>query len=164
MGRRFSAETTTRSRSENQRHCLEGTVAFCVPATENWQLTAKTNYRLLPPSLASCWALPGRSPQKSKINRSGKLPEKDPLHSLQAAPAAGVGLAARRILVCFVRYGFAPKLASSVRGSSRRITIMRFRPADIRVINRRTCLSLPPVLLAVFMLLEVLLSALPDRV
>ena len=31
--------------------------------------------------------------------------------------------------------------ASLVRGSSRRITIVRFRPADIRVINRRICLS-----------------------
>ena len=46
----------------------------------------------------------------------------------------------RRILQPFMRYGFSPEPASLVRGSSRRITIVRFRPADIRVINRRICL------------------------
>ena len=33
--------------------------------------------------------------------------------------------------------GLRTKPALSVRGSSRRITIMRFRPANIRVINHR---------------------------
>ena len=33
--------------------------------------------------------------------------------------------------------GFQARPALLVRGSSRRITIMRFRPANIRVINRR---------------------------
>ncbi len=33
--------------------------------------------------------------------------------------------------------GFPTEPARLVRGSSRRITIMRFRPANIRVINRR---------------------------
>ena len=33
--------------------------------------------------------------------------------------------------------GFRTEPATLVRGSSRRITIMRFRPANIRVINRR---------------------------
>jgi hypothetical protein len=33
--------------------------------------------------------------------------------------------------------GLRPEPAPLVRGSSRRITIMRFRPANIRVINRR---------------------------
>ena len=33
--------------------------------------------------------------------------------------------------------GLAARPARLVRGSSRRITIMRFRPANIRVINRR---------------------------
>ena len=51
------------------------------------------------------------------------------------------GRTERRILLFFVRYGLITQPASSVRGSSRRITIMRFRPADIRVINRRICLS-----------------------
>ena len=37
-------------------------------------------------------------------------------------------------------------LATLVRGSSRRITIMRFRPANIRLINRRS--KLPRLLLA----------------
>ena len=49
----------------------------------------------------------------------------------------------RRILQRFVRYGFSTQPAFSVRGSSRRIMTMRFRPADIRVINRR---KLPLVL------------------
>jgi hypothetical protein len=37
-------------------------------------------------------------------------------------------------------------LAITVRGSSRRIMIMRFRPANIRLINRRS--NLPRLLLA----------------
>ena len=47
----------------------------------------------------------------------------------------------RRILERSMRPGGSPRSASLVRGSSRRITIVRFRPADIRVINRRNCLS-----------------------
>ena len=39
-------------------------------------------------------------------------------------------------------------LALTVRGSSRRIMIMRFRPANIRLINRRS--NLPGLLLALF--------------
>ena len=38
-----------------------------------------------------------------------------------------------------VRHGLRPQPAYSVRGSSRRIMTMRFRPANIRVINRRVC-------------------------
>jgi hypothetical protein len=54
---------------------------------------------------------------------------------------------ARRILLRFVRYGFTTQPAFSVRGSSRRIMTMRFRPADIRVINRRKMPLVPsPVL------------------
>jgi hypothetical protein len=44
---------------------------------------------------------------------------------------------ARRILLRSVRYGLQTQPAFSVRGSSRRIMTMRFRPADIRLINRR---------------------------
>ncbi len=72
-------------------------------------------------------------------------------------------LTARRILRCFVRYGLPAQLASSVRGSSRRITIMRFRPADIRVINRRIRSSLPSVLLLSYTLPAMLLRAFLDR-
>jgi hypothetical protein len=50
---------------------------------------------------------------------------------------AGPGRTERRILLSFVRYGVLAQPAFSVRGSSRRIMAMRFRPADIRVINRR---------------------------
>jgi hypothetical protein len=38
-----------------------------------------------------------------------------------------------------MRYGFRTQPALLVRGSSRRIMTMRFRPANIRVINRRVC-------------------------
>jgi hypothetical protein len=38
-----------------------------------------------------------------------------------------------------MRYGLRTQPAHSVRGSSRRIMTMRFRPANIRVINRRVC-------------------------
>jgi hypothetical protein len=51
----------------------------------------------------------------------------------------GHGRTERRILQRFMRYGSIAQPASLVRGSSRRITIVRFRPADIRVINRRIC-------------------------
>ena len=37
----------------------------------------------------------------------------------------------------FYAVGLRTEPAALVRGSSRRITIMRFRPANIRVINRR---------------------------
>jgi hypothetical protein len=40
-----------------------------------------------------------------------------------------------------MRYGFRTQPAHLVRGSSRRIMTMRFRPANIRVINRRVCSS-----------------------
>jgi hypothetical protein len=38
-----------------------------------------------------------------------------------------------------MRYRLRPEPAHLVRGSSRRIMTMRFRPANIRVINRRVC-------------------------
>jgi hypothetical protein len=41
--------------------------------------------------------------------------------------------------LCSMRNGFRTQPARSVRGSSRRIMTMRFRPANIRVINRRVC-------------------------
>ena len=40
-----------------------------------------------------------------------------------------------------MRNGLRPQPARLVRGSSRRIMTMRFRPANIRVINRRVCSS-----------------------
>jgi hypothetical protein len=55
-------------------------------------------------------------------------------------PVTGRGLTERRILRTFMRKGARIQPASLVRGSSRRITIMR-EPADIRVINRRNCFS-----------------------
>jgi len=43
----------------------------------------------------------------------------------------------RRVLVSSMRQALWAQPALLVRGSSRRITIMRFRPANIRVLNRR---------------------------
>ena len=43
----------------------------------------------------------------------------------------------RRALLSFMRYGVFTQPAAFVRGNSRRITIVRFRPADIRVIHCR---------------------------
>jgi hypothetical protein len=43
----------------------------------------------------------------------------------------------RRTLQRSMWYGFSAQSAFLVRGSSRRIMTVRFRPADIRVINRR---------------------------
>jgi hypothetical protein len=43
----------------------------------------------------------------------------------------------RRTLLSSMRNGFRTQPAHLVRGSSRRIMSMRFRPANIRVINRR---------------------------
>jgi hypothetical protein len=45
------------------------------------------------------------------------------------------------------RYGLRPQPAILVRGSSRRIMTMRFRLADIRVINRRVTPGLSPAVL-----------------
>jgi hypothetical protein len=45
----------------------------------------------------------------------------------------------RRTLLRSMRNGLRPQPARLVRGSSRRIMTMRFRPANIRVINRRVC-------------------------
>jgi hypothetical protein len=61
-----------------------------------------------------------------------------------AAPVTEREDTERRILLTSVRYGFPTQPASSVRGSSRRIMTMRFRPADIRVINRRKMPLVPP--------------------
>src|SRR5579872_6295653 len=47
----------------------------------------------------------------------------------------------RRTLLCSMRNGFRTPPAHSVRGSSRRIMSLRFRPAYIRVINRRASSS-----------------------
>ena len=62
---------------------------------------------------------------------------------------AADGHTKRRILVRSMRYGLPAQPALLVRGSSRRIMTLRFRPAYIRVINRRylstaaTCSAFP---------------------
>ena len=62
---------------------------------------------------------------------------------------AADGPTKRRILLSSMRYGLRAQPALLVRGSSRRIMTLRFRPAYIRVINRRylstaaTCSAFP---------------------
>jgi hypothetical protein len=58
-----------------------------------------------------------------------------------AVPVTERGRTERRILRRPTGYGLAAQPPGLVQGSSRRITIVRFRPADIRVINRRSGLS-----------------------
>ena len=58
-----------------------------------------------------------------------------------AAPTTAEGPRKGEPSSSFMRYGPRPQPACLVRGSSRRIMTMRFRPANIRVINRRVCSS-----------------------
>src|SRR5579863_7809511 len=68
---------------------------------------------------------------------------------MKAEQMAADGHTKRRILVRSMRYGLPAQPALLVRGSSRRIMTLRFRPAYIRVINRRylstaaTCSAFP---------------------
>jgi hypothetical protein len=60
------------------------------------------------------------------------------MHQMEYAASAVVeGHTERRILDSPYAAGLRARPAMLVRGSSRRITIMRCRPANIRVINRR---------------------------
>src|SRR5208283_2924105 len=68
-----------------------------------------------------------------------RRPESNHLLPTKAASEAGEGLTERRILDHPMRHDLRIGFALLVRGSSRRITIVRFRPANIRVINRRIC-------------------------
>ena len=56
-----------------------------------------------------------------------------------AAPMTAQGPRKGEPSLSSVRNGLRPQPAFSVRGSSRRIMTLRFRPAHIRVINRRVC-------------------------
>jgi hypothetical protein len=56
-----------------------------------------------------------------------------------AAPMAAQGPRKGEPSSASMRNGFRAQPARLVRGSSRRIMTMRFRPANIRVINRRVC-------------------------
>ncbi len=56
---------------------------------------------------------------------------------MTAVEVAIEGFTKRRILIYFVRQALRAQSTLSVRGSSRRIMCMRFRPANTRVIKRR---------------------------
>ena len=60
---------------------------------------------------------------------------------LDSSADDSAGPTKRRTLLCSMRNGLRPQPARLVRGSSRRIMSMRFRPANIRVINRRASSS-----------------------
>jgi hypothetical protein len=62
------------------------------------------------------------------------------MHYETAEPVTAQGPRKGESSLHSVRHGFRTQPANSVRGSSRRIMTMRFRPANIRVINRRVCL------------------------
>ena len=61
------------------------------------------------------------------------------MHYWTAEPVAAQGPRKGEPSSASMRYGFRTQPARLVRGSSRRIMTMRFRPANIRVINRRVC-------------------------
>ena len=63
--------------------------------------------------------------------------ERFPSFARKAAVVVVEVFSTRRTLVCFMRQAPRAQSAFLVRGSSRRIMSMRFRPANIRVINRR---------------------------
>jgi hypothetical protein len=74
---------------------------------------------------------------KQRCARGSKSQRKSENHRRKAVRMAAESSTERRILVSSMRQGLRTQPALLVRGSSRRITIMRFRPANIRVINRR---------------------------
>ena len=61
------------------------------------------------------------------------------MHYWTTAPMTAQGPRKGEPSSASMRYGLRPQPARLVRGSSRRIMTMRFRPANIRVINRRVC-------------------------
>src|SRR5580692_1329240 len=74
---------------------------------------------------------------KLRYANRNKWRRKSENHRRKAVRMAAESNTERRVLVCSMRQGLRAQPALLVRGSSRRITIMRFRPANIRVINRR---------------------------
>src|SRR5580692_7102344 len=74
---------------------------------------------------------------KLRYANRNKWRRKSENHRRKAVRMAAESNTERRVLVCSMRQGLWAQPAFLVRGSSRRITIMRFRPANIRVINRR---------------------------
>src|SRR5262245_17002791 len=61
------------------------------------------------------------------------------MHDWTAEPVTAQGPRKGEPSSASMRHGFRTQPARLVRGSSRRIMTMRFRPANIRVINRRVC-------------------------
>ena len=61
------------------------------------------------------------------------------MYSWTAEPVAAEGPRKGEPSLRSMRHGLRTQPAPLVRGSSRRIMTMRFRPANIRVINRRVC-------------------------
>lgn len=97
-------------------------------------------------------------PIAAQLNCSRKTVWAKSLVPLRSNTGVRRGAHGRRTLRTFTRYGPVPDLAFSVRGSSRRITTVRFRLADVIVINRRTCPSLRVVLLLMLLLRHLLLQ------
>ena len=102
-------------------------------------------------SVASSWDSSGPSGSTWKRERDRRHRRSPPNGSADtttnAATVAVEGHTERRILDRSMRRASGLEPALLVRGSSRRITIMRFRPANIRVINRRDQPPRPPSML-----------------
>ena len=135
----------------------------CTNATPGWRRLGRTRERSLPRWGANCSALSGRSGSRRKQqpgsrwqsdeNKSKNDPKNEKAKTAQRMNSttifedrAGSSRGAHEGESSHAYATGAAGLATLVRGSSRRITIMRFRPANIRLINRRS--NLPRLLLA----------------
>ena len=75
-----------------------------------------------------------KEPQGRRLTAADRNPSRN---QRKAALMTVHGQTKRRILLCSMRYDLRAQSAPLVRGSSRRIMTLRFRPAYIRLINRR---------------------------
>ena len=97
---------------------------------------------------ASCSLTKATQRQKQKLSKEGKNKNvrlDEHCHPISSTEPAAAGASTKENPRLAYATGSAG-LAITVRGSSRRIMIMRFRPANIRLINRRS--NLPRLLLA----------------
>ena len=77
--------------------------------------------------------------RKTAQTRQNCLRRRDSMFHWTAEPMTAQGPRKGEPSRASMRYGLRPQPAHLVRGSSRRIMTMRFRPANIRLINRRVC-------------------------
>ena len=93
--------------------------------------------------LGFIWAI-ATGVEKQQKARPQRLKQTDGSGFPTAEPGTAQGTRKGEPSSCSMRNGLRPQPARLVRGSSRRIMAMRFRPANIRVINRRESSSAVP--------------------